>query len=158
MDESGFEQVPTIAYGINLLLAALAYYTLQLAIFAGASGPRLKAALGRDLKGKLSPLMYLTGIALSFVVVGPRRGGVRARRPGLAGAGPAGGALPGPREPGADVSADRVEPYGGEEYVVRRITGSASTKPYRCPGCHQVDPARDAAHRRVAGAAVLVRA
>ena len=67
MDESGFEQVPTIAYGINLLLAALAYYTLQLAIFAGASGPRLKAALGRDLKGKLSPLMYLTGIALSFV-------------------------------------------------------------------------------------------
>jgi uncharacterized membrane protein len=67
MDESGFAQVPTIAYGINLLLAALAYYTLQLAIFAGGSGPRLKAALGRDLKGKLSPLMYLTGIALSFV-------------------------------------------------------------------------------------------
>ena len=67
MDESGFAQVPTIAYGINLLLAALAYYTLQLAIFTGGSGPRLKAALGRDLKGKLSPLMYLTGIALSFV-------------------------------------------------------------------------------------------
>ena len=67
MDESGFAQVPTIAYGINLLLAALAFYTLQLTIFAGASGPRLKAALGRDLKGKLSPLMYLTGIALSFV-------------------------------------------------------------------------------------------
>jgi uncharacterized membrane protein len=67
MDESGFEQVPTIAYGINLLLAALAYYTLQLAIFAGGSGPRLQTALGRDLKGKLSPLMYLTGIALTFV-------------------------------------------------------------------------------------------
>jgi uncharacterized membrane protein len=67
MDESGFEQVPTIAYGVNLLLAALAYYTLQLAIFAGGSGQRLKAALGRDLKGKLSPLMYLTGIALSFL-------------------------------------------------------------------------------------------
>jgi uncharacterized membrane protein len=67
MDESGFEQVPTIAYGINLLLAALAYYALQLAIFTGGSGPRLRAALGRDLKGKLSPVMYLTGIALSFV-------------------------------------------------------------------------------------------
>ena len=42
------------------------------------------------------------------------------------------------RENQARVSADRVEPYGGEEYVVRRVTGSASTKPYRCPGCHQV--------------------
>jgi uncharacterized membrane protein len=67
MDESGFEQVPTIVYGINLLLAAVAYYTTQLAIFAGGSGPRLRAALGRDLKGRLSPLMYLTGIALTFI-------------------------------------------------------------------------------------------
>ena len=39
MDETGFEQVPTIVYGVNLLLAALAYYTLQLAIFA-AGGER----------------------------------------------------------------------------------------------------------------------
>ena len=36
------------------------------------------------------------------------------------------------------MSADRVETWRGEEYVVRRLTGSASTKPYRCPGCHQV--------------------
>ena len=36
------------------------------------------------------------------------------------------------------MSPDRVERYAGEEYVVRRVTGSASTKPYRCPGCHQV--------------------
>jgi hypothetical protein len=35
------------------------------------------------------------------------------------------------------MSADRVETYGGEEYVVRQVTGSAATKPYRCPGCHQ---------------------
>lgn len=33
---------------------------------------------------------------------------------------------------------DRVELYGGEEYVVRAVTGSAATKPYRCPGCHQL--------------------
>ena len=33
---------------------------------------------------------------------------------------------------------DRVETYGGEEYVVRRVTGSAATKPYRCPGCDQL--------------------
>ncbi len=67
MDETGFDRVPVIVYGLNLLLAALAYYTLQVAIFAGGSGPRLRTALGRDLKGKLSPLMYLAGIALAFV-------------------------------------------------------------------------------------------
>jgi uncharacterized membrane protein len=67
MDESGFSRTPTIVYGVNLLLAAVAYYALQVAIFAGGSGERLRSALGRDLKGKLSPLMYLTGIALTFV-------------------------------------------------------------------------------------------
>lgn len=32
---------------------------------------------------------------------------------------------------------ETVEEWRGEDYVVRRITGSASTKPYRCPGCDQ---------------------
>ena len=32
---------------------------------------------------------------------------------------------------------DKVEGYGGEDYVVRRLTGSASTRTYTCPGCHQ---------------------
>ena len=36
------------------------------------------------------------------------------------------------------MSNDRVEPFHGEDYVVRRVTGSAATKPYRCPGCQQV--------------------
>jgi uncharacterized membrane protein len=67
MDETGFETTPTVVYGVNLLLAAIAYYTLQRIIFAGGSGDRLRRALGRDLKGKLSPLMYLTGMALAFV-------------------------------------------------------------------------------------------
>ncbi len=31
----------------------------------------------------------------------------------------------------------QIETYRGEEYVVRRVTGSAATKPYRCPGCDQ---------------------
>jgi hypothetical protein len=35
------------------------------------------------------------------------------------------------------VSADRVESYDGRDHVVRRVTGSAATKAYRCPGCHQ---------------------
>ena len=33
--------------------------------------------------------------------------------------------------------ADRVELFRGQEYVVRKVTGSAATKPYRCPGCHR---------------------
>ena len=36
------------------------------------------------------------------------------------------------------MSTDRVETFRGRDYVVRPITGSASTKPYRCPGCQQV--------------------
>lgn len=36
------------------------------------------------------------------------------------------------------VGVESVEEWRGEEYVVRRITGSASTKPYRCPGCDQL--------------------
>jgi hypothetical protein len=32
----------------------------------------------------------------------------------------------------------RIEEYGGEEYEVRDVTGSAATKPYRCPGCDQL--------------------
>lgn len=37
---------------------------------------------------------------------------------------------------------DRYEDWGGEEYVVRRLTGSGSGKPYRCPGCdHEIRPA-----------------
>ena len=67
MDETGFARTPTIAYGVNLLIAAAAYYALEQAIFAGGNGDRLRTALGRDLKGKLSPLMYLTGMALAFV-------------------------------------------------------------------------------------------
>jgi hypothetical protein len=33
---------------------------------------------------------------------------------------------------------ERLEEYDGEDYVVRRVTGSAATKSYRCPGCRQV--------------------
>lgn len=34
-----------------------------------------------------------------------------------------------------------TEEWRGEDYVVRRVTGSAATKPYRCPGCdHEIRP------------------
>jgi uncharacterized membrane protein len=67
VDESGFARTPVIVYGVNLLLAAVAYYALQLVIFRVEGGSGLRQALGRDLKGKVSPFLYLSGIALAFV-------------------------------------------------------------------------------------------
>jgi hypothetical protein len=44
-----------------LLMAAVAYWILQQAIIR-AGGVTLRAAVGRDLKGKLSPLFYIAAI------------------------------------------------------------------------------------------------
>jgi len=68
MGENDFAELPTTAYGIVLLLAAIAYYILQATIIS-AQGPasRLANALGRDLKGKASPVLYIAGIALAYV-------------------------------------------------------------------------------------------
>src|SRR5918996_195648 len=68
MGENDFAPVPAAAYGIVSLLAAMAYYILQTTILA-EHGPdsRLAVALGRDLKGKASPIIYAAGIALAAV-------------------------------------------------------------------------------------------
>jgi uncharacterized membrane protein len=60
--------LPTALYGVVLLLAAIAYFILERTIIA-QQGPasRLRLAVGRDLKGKTSPLFYLAGIALASV-------------------------------------------------------------------------------------------
>jgi uncharacterized membrane protein len=67
MGENHFTPVPTALYGAVMLLAAIAYYILQRVIVA-AQGPgsRLAVAIGRDLKGKLSPALYAIAIAASF--------------------------------------------------------------------------------------------
>jgi uncharacterized membrane protein len=67
MDQTTFARTPVVVYGVNLLLAAVAYYVLQQAIFRVEGGSGLRQALGRDLKGKSSPVLYLCGIALAFV-------------------------------------------------------------------------------------------
>jgi uncharacterized membrane protein len=68
MDETELARTPLLVYGINLLAAAIAYYILQRAIFrAEPEGGVLQEAVGRDLKGKLSPVLYLAGIASTFV-------------------------------------------------------------------------------------------
>src|SRR5918998_1461484 len=68
MGENDFASVPTAAYGVVALLAALAYFILQKAIISeqGAES-KLAAALGRDLKGKASPLLYIAGILFAFL-------------------------------------------------------------------------------------------
>ncbi len=67
MDQTGFAQVPTLVYGADLLLAAVAFFAVQRTIFAGGRGDRLRRALGRDRKGKLSPVLYLVGMAATFL-------------------------------------------------------------------------------------------
>lgn len=59
--------LPTAVYGLILLLAGIAYYILQWSIIRTA-GPKstLAAALGRDIKGKISPVLYAAAIGLAF--------------------------------------------------------------------------------------------
>src|SRR5262249_54789992 len=63
MGENHFSAVPTALYGVVLLMAAIAYYLLEQAIIR-SQGPNslLKKAVGRDWKGKLSPLLYIVAI------------------------------------------------------------------------------------------------
>jgi uncharacterized membrane protein len=68
LGENHFAPTPAAAYGIVLLAASLAYYALQKAIIRSQGGTSLVArAVGRDGKGKLSPVFYALGIGLSFV-------------------------------------------------------------------------------------------
>jgi uncharacterized membrane protein len=68
MGGNHFDSLPTAVYGAALLLDALAYYLLQSTIVK-VQGPDsvLPAALGRDLKGKISPVVYAIGIPTAFV-------------------------------------------------------------------------------------------
>jgi uncharacterized membrane protein len=63
MGENEFAPIPTAAYGVVLLMAAIAYFILQQLIIA-SQGPQsiLRAAIGNDWKGKLSPVLYAVAI------------------------------------------------------------------------------------------------
>ena len=68
MGENHFSALPTALYGVVLLMAALAYYLLQQAIIR-SQGPDsiLKKAVGRDWKGRLSPVLYITAIVATLL-------------------------------------------------------------------------------------------
>jgi uncharacterized membrane protein len=68
LGEHALAAVPAAAYGIVLLAAALAYYALQRAIIRDqGEASVLRAAVGRDGKGKASPVLYAAAIGLAFV-------------------------------------------------------------------------------------------
>jgi uncharacterized membrane protein len=67
MGENHFTAVPSALYGGVLLMAAIAYLILQsLIIKVHGRASKLAQAIGADLKGKLSPVLYTLGIAVSF--------------------------------------------------------------------------------------------
>jgi uncharacterized membrane protein len=59
--------LPTAVYAASLLMPAIAYHLLQRAIIhqQGAHSV-LASALGRDVKGKISPVLYAAAMVLAF--------------------------------------------------------------------------------------------
>jgi len=68
MGQNAFAPLPTAIYGVVLLMAAIAYTILVMTIIS-EQGPQseLRAAIGDDMKGKLSMLLYAIAIPLAFV-------------------------------------------------------------------------------------------
>jgi uncharacterized membrane protein len=65
--ENHFAPWPLAIYGCVLLMAAIAYWVLQQTVIGCEGTDSLLArAVGRDWKGKLSPLLYIAAIGLGF--------------------------------------------------------------------------------------------
>jgi len=68
MGENYFAAAPTALYGLIMLLAGVAYLILQRMIIARhGRDSLLAAAVGRDIKGKLSAILYITAIASATI-------------------------------------------------------------------------------------------
>jgi uncharacterized membrane protein len=68
MGENHFAQMPLALYGIILLMAAVAYYILQTRIIINHSPDSLLSkAIGKDLKGKASPILYVIAIGSTWI-------------------------------------------------------------------------------------------
>lgn len=67
MGENHFAELPTALYGFVLLMAAIAYLILQGRLIASQDRDSLlRRAVGRDWKGKLSPVLYFVAILVAF--------------------------------------------------------------------------------------------
>jgi uncharacterized membrane protein len=68
MGENYFVPLPVAVYGVSMLMPAIAYYLLQQAITrTHGRESTLARALGRDIKGKISPVLYVAAIVLAFI-------------------------------------------------------------------------------------------
>ena len=68
LGENYFAPLPTALYGVDLLLASVAYFILVRAILATQKhDSTLAVAVGKDVKGKVSVLIYLVAVPLAFV-------------------------------------------------------------------------------------------
>ncbi len=75
-----YARTPVVVYGVNLLVAAIAYYVLQTVIIRSQGhDSALRKAIGGDIKGKISPVFYIAG-AVAALLGG---GGHGAARPGI---------------------------------------------------------------------------
>jgi uncharacterized membrane protein len=77
MDDTRFARAPVVIYGVNLLAAAIAYVVLQTVIIRqqGPASP-LRQAIGKDIKGKISPAFYLAGCLSALAIDQSGRVGV----------------------------------------------------------------------------------
>jgi uncharacterized membrane protein len=67
MGENEFAPVPTALYGVSLLMPALAWLIMQWALVrADGRESALARAIGPDIKGKLSPVLYLIGVGAAL--------------------------------------------------------------------------------------------
>jgi uncharacterized membrane protein len=67
MGETHLARIPTAAYGVVLMMAAVAYWILQRSIISDQGCASVLArAIGSDIKGKISPVLYAIAIVLAF--------------------------------------------------------------------------------------------
>ncbi len=80
VDATHFAQTPVVVYGVNLLVAGVAYYVLQWSIIRSQGhDSALRKAIGGDFKGKISPVGYIAGCVAALLGgagTGPGRPGI----------------------------------------------------------------------------------
>jgi uncharacterized membrane protein len=76
--------LPTAVYGCVLLMSGVAWLVLQRALIVcnGGRDSKLAQAIGRDLKGKISALGYVTAVGLAFVATWLSEGACTCVEPG----------------------------------------------------------------------------
>jgi uncharacterized membrane protein len=80
VDVTDYARDPVVVYGVNLLAAAIAYFALQTTIIrTQGRDSALRQAIGNDVKGKISPVFYVSGI-VAAMLSGDGQG---ANRPGI---------------------------------------------------------------------------